>query len=753
MGEPGIVGTRGSCSGQVGEGNINQAGLCSAANVVDNVNPTFDVQGFCRMVDTEISGTSLNETRKRSRDTMTTCGNVDGSGCSSSRRQRMSIDYDNPYLTATEADFVLAGGHWKLFSCHVGEGSQPFVVSDSQLGCLTAGVVNGGQAGNINQAATDTDFVLAGGPLPNTRNSSHVHVSGENNPIHESVVSSYTNRKRNGDVTSRTRAPDVGSSFSSTRRCMSSGHYSLNASTSIDDPVFPVDSSNVHVNGSGYSLEHVNPILANEIMPSFPPVGVINSVAIVSVCGFLVSRQECRFNDLHDMIRKRHLHVAMEVQSFLEHRVRSSLKEHLDALNSILMDLKNVEVKIEDEDAALVLLVSLPHVGNGNIGTPDDSDPDNIYWIDIPSEYFIPNDDNEITNLIDFIYDDDTLHHPSVRKFQEKAIICPKNEMADVINTKILSLLTTTTRTYLSYDEATPHGHDGGEVELLYPKEYLNSLSFAGLPPPSGNVIGLTLWHDMALNFNLREYEAMEKPVVIAVSSCWVRQFNGLQLFGTSATHYYLNPNIPETCHIKEQCQQATNTAPILNIDNQRYEDLEQEKNRNRFPLATLLEVDPQNYQVIPEDPIPTCKDHGPQPTPVYRGRVRTISVTCFSDQANSLTKDYNEVLAELPDKNAYRLPPNLKSLEDRVFKETILPLPTPPVQHVPPEPTLTEQPEPIPLAKPLSHALSTTASNEFNPQQDVVGPSQQSPTKSTDLHLRKNKLEENPTDMEPFVA
>nr|GEU56955.1 retrovirus-related Pol polyprotein from transposon TNT 1-94 [Tanacetum cinerariifolium] len=38
----------------------------------------------------------------------------------------------------------------------------------------------------------------------------------------------------------------------------------------------------------------------------------------------------------------------------------SSLKEHLDSLNSMLMDLKNVEAKIEDEDAALVLLVSLP---------------------------------------------------------------------------------------------------------------------------------------------------------------------------------------------------------------------------------------------------------------------------------------------------------------------------------------------------------------------------------------------------------
>ncbi|GKA60376.1 DNA helicase [Tanacetum coccineum] len=122
-------------------------------------------------------------------------------------------------------------------------------------------------------------------------------------------------------------------------------------------------------------------------------------------------------------------------------------------------------------------------IGNIKIGTLDDSDPENTSWIDIPNEYCIPNDENGITNLIDFIYDDDTLHYPSAQKFQEKAIICPKNNVADVINTKILSLLTTTTRTYLSYDDAIPHGHDGGEVKLLYPKEYLNNLSFPGLPP------------------------------------------------------------------------------------------------------------------------------------------------------------------------------------------------------------------------------------------------------------------------------
>jgi len=37
-----------------------------------------------------------------------------------------------------------------------------------------------------------------------------------------------------------------------------------------------------------------------------------------------------------------------------------SLREYLDQLNSILLDLHNIDITIDGEDAALVMLISLP---------------------------------------------------------------------------------------------------------------------------------------------------------------------------------------------------------------------------------------------------------------------------------------------------------------------------------------------------------------------------------------------------------
>ncbi|GKE43388.1 hypothetical protein Tco_1470672, partial [Tanacetum coccineum] len=111
--------------------------------------------------------------------------------------------------------------------------------------------------------------------------------------------------------------------------------------------------------------------------------------------------------------------------------------------------------------------------------------------------------------------------------------------------------------------------------------------------------------------------------------------------------------------------------------------------------LVTLLEVDPQNYHihhgsdhlqnkytnkmVLPEMRHLRKESHPRRPaSQLQRPRTSvdyslqaiisdgsaTISVTCFSDQANTLTRDCNELLSELIDKDPYRLPSTLKELE-----------------------------------------------------------------------------------------
>ncbi|GKC39974.1 DNA helicase, partial [Tanacetum coccineum] len=139
--------------------------------------------------------TSLNGTRKRSRDTTTMSSNTDGNGCSSSKRPHTSVDHTISHLRTSDAVFVPPAD-----------------------------------------------------PLLNTATYSHLHVPNERNPTQESVASSSANQKHTRDVMSRTTTSNVGSSSSSTRRRLHSSLRSANTSVLNDDSVFPADTSNVHAN-------------------------------------------------------------------------------------------------------------------------------------------------------------------------------------------------------------------------------------------------------------------------------------------------------------------------------------------------------------------------------------------------------------------------------------------------------------------------------------------------------------------------
>nr|GEV45595.1 DNA helicase [Tanacetum cinerariifolium] len=125
----------------------------------------------------------------------------------------------------------------------------------------------------------------------------------------------------------------------------------------------------------------------------------------------------------------------------------------------------------------------LLHIGDGTICDPDETDDEDTFTVQMPTELCIPDSDTTLATLISFIYDQKTLQTPTPTDLQKKAIVCPKNKNADMINAQVLSLVNSQQHVYLSLDEAMPHGNDGGETELLYPLEYLNSLNFANFPP------------------------------------------------------------------------------------------------------------------------------------------------------------------------------------------------------------------------------------------------------------------------------
>ena len=125
----------------------------------------------------------------------------------------------------------------------------------------------------------------------------------------------------------------------------------------------------------------------------------------------------------------------------------------------------------------------LLQVGNGAIGQRDEADPENSAWVRIPDRYCIPDGQTAVQELINFIYDQQTLQAPDAAALQGKAIVCPRNETADAINSAILDMLHGEAYTFTSIDEAIPKSNDGGATELLYPQEYLNTLTFSGMPP------------------------------------------------------------------------------------------------------------------------------------------------------------------------------------------------------------------------------------------------------------------------------
>ncbi|KAL3618575.1 hypothetical protein CASFOL_037657 [Castilleja foliolosa] len=206
-------------------------------------------------------------------------------------------------------------------------------------------------------------------------------------------------------------------------------------------------------------------------------------------------------------------------QHFRIFRLRNNMRlrshrEHLDSTDSV------------SEFASWLL-----SIGDGLLGQPDINDPQNIRHVQIPPQYLIDASENRLLSLIYFIYDRSTLNNPSPDILSTRAIVCPTNDTSDEINKLVLSLTSGDCKVYSNYDVMIPHGGTHTDLESLYPQEYLNQLTFPGMPP---HVLNLKINSPIILIRNIKQTIGLCNGTRLIVTQSLPRIIEAQIITGTS---------------------------------------------------------------------------------------------------------------------------------------------------------------------------------------------------------------------------
>ncbi|KAK9063108.1 hypothetical protein SSX86_016978 [Deinandra increscens subsp. villosa] len=182
-------------------------------------------------------------------------------------------------------------------------------------------------------------------------------------------------------------------------------------------------------------------------------------------------------------------------------------------------------------------------VGDGKVGTVSATAAVDAKDIEIPEEHLIRCDSDPLLHLIQFIYDKTTLTAPTATNLSDKAIVCPRNLTANEINTRVrvLNMAPGDISTYLSTDSLTPRANDGGNSEMLYPVEYLNSLNFSGLP---SHCLELKVNTPVILLRNINQTCGLCNGTRLIVTQLLARVIEATIITGTSIGHRVYIPRI-----------------------------------------------------------------------------------------------------------------------------------------------------------------------------------------------------------------
>ncbi|OMO58886.1 DNA helicase [Corchorus capsularis] len=121
-------------------------------------------------------------------------------------------------------------------------------------------------------------------------------------------------------------------------------------------------------------------------------------------------------------------------------------------------------------------------VGNGVAPGIKISDDDEAVWIKIPDDLLIKNFEDPLEAMAQTIYSELHVQFHDPLYLSERAIVTPKNDTVDIINSYLLSMIPGEEQTLLSFDSVSKDSKHHGDFSVLYPPEFLNTMKFSGVP-------------------------------------------------------------------------------------------------------------------------------------------------------------------------------------------------------------------------------------------------------------------------------
>lgn len=163
--------------------------------------------------------------------------------------------------------------------------------------------------------------------------------------------------------------------------------------------------------------------------------------------------------------------------------VNSPLWKHVRVLTlDVNMRLRRPDLTVEEQQEIAELSAWVLDIGEGKVSAVRDDGENEGAWIKIPRDLLLMSEGDKISCIIETVYPDLCARYSDPLYLKNRAILTPTNELADSINSLMVSLVPGDEKEYLSCDKIAKSLGTHDSYDLLYPIEFLNSLNGNNFP-------------------------------------------------------------------------------------------------------------------------------------------------------------------------------------------------------------------------------------------------------------------------------